>query len=362
MQQSIEISINQMMKAFSDVIDLSTENKSDHSRRTAYIALRLGRRLGLIEEEIQQIYLGALVHDFAQRVGEIYLKKGLKELLSLSVTEKHEEIIALAEYVDEFCKGNKEYYMKRKEVIEELQKVAHCYSADIVEGLLELLQLEAFWLDYLSADIPYILSKVEPYGKASITINELEEIGKSFALLIDKKSRYTHTHSLGVDEVAKGIANSFGFDEFIVRKIGIAALLHDIGKVVIPNEIIDKEGSLTENEFLQIKAHPYYTKFILGKIQGIEDIAAWAGNHHEKLDGTGYPEGLNHSQLTVYDQIIAVADMFQAMTEDRPYREGMAYEKALSILDDLVEKNKIEKEVVVHLKKWINKKDSERTA
>ncbi|NMB08339.1 MAG: HD domain-containing protein, partial [Tissierellia bacterium] len=136
-------------------------------------------------------------------------------------------------------------------------------------------------------------------------------------------------------------AQYLGYDEIMVEKLTIAANLHDIGKFIVPLEILEKPKKLNSMEFLTMKSHVYYTKLILKQIEGLEDIAEWAGNHHEKLNGKGYPERLDENSLTKEDQIIAFADIYQALIEDRPYRKGMAPKKAIDIMKNMANKGYI---------------------
>lgn len=125
----------------------------------------------------------------------------------------------------------------------------------------------------------------------------------------------------------------------------IASDLHDIGKLAIPNDIIDKAGKLTDTEFNQIKAHAFYTRKTIEAVKGFEDIADWAANHHEKLDGTGYPFGLTADTLCFESQLIGCLDIYQALTEDRPYRKSMSHNDACQILEDMANSNKISREI-----------------
>src|SRR5690606_24057309 len=110
----------------------------------------------------------------------------------------------------------------------------------------------------------------------------------------------------------------------------------------------------SESEFQVIKSHPYYTKLILKQIEGIEDIAEWAGNHHERLNGKGYPEKLTEAQITREDQIIAIVDIYQALTEDRPYRKGYDCSTAIGIMKDMVDRGEISREMLNDFKHYIS--------
>ena len=125
----------------------------------------------------------------------------------------------------------------------------------------------------------------------------------------------------------------------------IAADLHDLGKLAIPNSILDKPSGLTRKEFQIIQAHPFYTRRILEKIDGFDDITDWAANHHEKLDGSGYPYGLDKNDLDFNSRILACVDIYQALTEDRPYRKGMSHKDAIKIMNNMAREGLIEPSV-----------------
>lgn len=139
----------------------------------------------------------------------------------------------------------------------------------------------------------------------------------------------------------------------MIKKIKIAGLLHDLGKLSIPNDILDKPGKLNEEEYMKMRSHTYYTKKILREIGGIDDIAEWAANHHEKLDGSGYPEGLKDKDLDSVSKLMAVCDMYQALTEDRPYRRGMSSKDAIDIIYKSVKLKKLDGEALDKLKEAI---------
>jgi len=121
---------------------------------------------------------------------------------------------------------------------------------------------------------------------------------------------------------------------------------------------LDKPGKLSMEEYSIIKSHTYYTRLVLDKIDGIQDISDWASNHHETLRGTGYPDALNSSSLSLESRIIAVSDIYQALTEDRPYRSGMTIEKTFSIIDNMVAIGNIDGSVVKKFKDIFLKKIS----
>jgi putative nucleotidyltransferase with HDIG domain len=165
-----------------------------------------------------------------------------------------------------------------------------------------------------------------------VTEASLDNICAAFARIVDAKSSFTGEHSVRVAEYAEQLALSLGMGELRRATLRRAALLHDLGKLAIPNLILDKPDRLTDDEFAQIKKHPYYTAVILGQIPGFGRITEIAAAHHEKLNGTGYHLGLTGDKLDIEMRILAVADIYDALTAARPYRAAMPLEQALAIL------------------------------
>lgn len=136
-----------------------------------------------------------------------------------------------------------------------------------------------------------------------------------------------------------------GFDEDICQKMYIAGALHDIGKVAIGNEILEKPEKLTDEEFKTMKHHAVYTYYILSGIDDFEEIRDWAALHHEKLNGKGYPFGKTADELNKPERIMACIDIYQALTEDRPYKKGLSHDKACGILDDMAQKGFVDSDI-----------------
>ena len=140
---------------------------------------------------------------------------------------------------------------------------------------------------------------------------------------------------MGVAEAAFGIANRLGLSADRVQVVRRAALLHDIGKLSVSNSILDKAGALTEQEWKSVHQHPGMTRQILERVGPFREIAVIAGEHHEKLDGSGYPHRLMAPDLSIEARIVAVADVYGALSEDRPYRAGMMVDEIVSIMGKL---------------------------
>jgi len=156
--------------------------------------------------------------------------------------------------------------------------------------------------------------------------------------VVDAKSPFTYEHSARVAAIAVEIAREMGMEPERVNVVRRAALLHDLGKLSVPNTILDKTGELTKEEWLVIAKHPGLTRSILERVSSFRELAAVAGEHHEKLDGTGYPDGLSAAEISMESRVLVVADCYTALEEHRPYRGAMPQEKILTMLAESVPK------------------------
>ena len=161
----------------------------------------------------------------------------------------------------------------------------------------------------------------------------LDRIAEGFAAVVDAKSPYTATHSARVTEIAVGIAQEMGLPAAELAELRRAGLLHDLGKLSIPNSILDKPGALTAEEWELVRLHPFFTQCVIERIRGFGSLAVVAASHHERLDGRGYHRQLRGEQIPLGGRVLAVADMFEALTANRPYRPAMPEDKALRILE-----------------------------
>lgn len=175
---------------------------------------------------------------------------------------------------------------------------------------------------------------------------EIRNITGMFAKIVDYKSEFTRTHSTDVAKKAEFMAHYYGFGSEKAIRFYFAGAMHDIGKLIVPNDILEKPGKLTFNEFEEMKNHAAATYYILSQMKEVSDILEWASRHHEKLNGTGYPRGLEAKDLTFEDRLMACIDIYQALTEKRPYKEGLSHEKSISIMMDMVEKGEIDGNLV----------------
>jgi HD-GYP domain-containing protein (c-di-GMP phosphodiesterase class II) len=227
-----------------------------------------------------------------------------------------------------------EYGPSRAEAVVEGRR-KKWFDPDLVDVLLDEARKGNIWKDLGSPDLTRALSSMEPADKTLLATPErLDLVARAFARIIDAKSPSTYEHSEGVANVAVAMSRRMGLEGEELRDQMRAGLLHDIGKLGVSSRILDKPGALTEEEFDRIKEHPGLSRDILCRVAPFRNIVERCANHHEKLDGSGYPRGLTAEDLDLPSRILTVADIFDALSKDRPYRSGMPLEKTLAILDE----------------------------
>ena len=191
----------------------------------------------------------------------------------------------------------------------------------------------AFWAG-LSGDCRAQAAALEPGDRVLVADGDrLDRIAHAFARVIDAKSPYTCRHSEGVAEYADAIGRVLGFGAEALRDLRRAALLHDVGKLGVSNRILDKPGKLTEEEFAAVRRHPEYSYRILVRVAPFRALAETAASHHERMDGRGYHRGIAAGALPVAARVLAVADVCDALSAERPYRGAMPREKVLEIME-----------------------------
>ena len=171
-----------------------------------------------------------------------------------------------------------------------------------------------------------------PEAEVDVSIDVMRQLATFLAHITDYKSHFTWKHSLGIADKAERMGRFYGESREMQDKLFIAGALHDIGKLLIPNDILEKPGKLTSEEYREITNHALGTWDMLHRIRGLEDITRWASLHHEKLDGSGYPFGYTADQLDRYERLLACLDIYQALVEERPYKPGLPHDEAMAIL------------------------------
>ena len=361
MNTDFQVSLRDMLEAVSEAIDLINPKLTGHHKRVAYIAGSIAKAMDLEQEERTEIVWASYLHDFGiiglkdsnqildldheenthAQIG-YRLLKDLPEINKVAIivrehhtsfkemTKKNEkgligsEIIYLSDRVDVLLDRNSEPLSQVEGILEWLEKRTNTkFNPRVFYAFSQVAKREAFWLDLVHSSLEKSLGKMVYTQKMELSADGLLSFGKFFSQIIDFRSRFTATHSRGVAASAVYLAKLVGFSLREQAKMQIAGYLHDLGKLSVPSDILEKDKQLSIDEFNLIKKHTYYTYRILEDVEGLEEIAVWAGLHHEKPNGQGYPFGLKGEDIPLGARIMAVADVFTALTEKRPYRRGM---------------------------------------
>jgi len=196
---------------------------------------------------------------------------------------------------------------------------------------------ETFWSSLEDPDLEArVAALVPPETRMAVEEDYLDDIAAAFGAVIDAKSPFTGGHSTRVGDYAADVALGLGLKAESVRTLRRAAMLHDVGKLAVSSRILEKPGKLDAVEWEQMREHALHTTNILERIAPFRTMARIAGAHHERLDGRGYPLGLDRSSIAREARIITVCDFYDALTADRPYRAAMPIERALAIMNQEV--------------------------
>ncbi|MFW6026121.1 MAG: HD-GYP domain-containing protein [Candidatus Woesearchaeota archaeon] len=393
-----EMRISDLFIALSEALDMGKIEVLDHSRRVAYFSLKIAKELNLNKAKVNEVVLAALINDIGirraknkveiqktfnleKRLAERHSKTGYKLTQNISILpnisniilHNHHKfegnnfngtkgkdiplasrIIFLADRLESLIKPGEYILFQVNEIISQIEaKSGQWFDPEVVGAFKNLAKRESFWLNIKTEEYNRVLENWGKETNMKIDLENLESIASVMANLIDRISPFTSRHSSGVATIAAMLTHELGFNELEQRAMRIAGLFHDLGKLIIPAEIIEKEEKLNDDEYMIIKQHPYYSYRLLTKIRGLGNIPEWAAFHHERLNGNGYPFHLGAENLNFGSRILAVSDVFQALTEDRPYRNAFSMGQALNIIDEMKDENELDEEVVFALKESI---------
>ena len=380
------LSLNKFLFSISFALDLAeTEIKctsAKHSKRVAYVCLKMSNLMGLSDKEKFDLCSYSLLHDNGLiesycNFSNEYEKDGAENYFNMINFSEHcvigennikdfpfltsqkdiilyhhenfdgsglfgkkgseipilSQLISFADILDTTFDLTIIDYDKKEEinkfVFENEEKL---FSKEIVKAYEKLSNSLLFWGDLEYFDEVNPLEDILPDFSMEISLEDFLGITKIFSKIIDGKSKFTAKHSKDLEEKSLKLVEYFNLDEETKLKIQIASNLHDIGKLGTPNSILDKDGSLSNSELFEIKKHAYLTHSILSKIDDFSDITKWASAHHERLDGSGYPFGLTSDDLGLEERIVSCLDFYQALVEDRPYRKSFNHDDAVSLL------------------------------
>lgn len=391
-------SLNRIM---TEAINLFDPSLAKHQDQTVYLAFMIARELGFDEAMQQLTMFSARVHDLGlvmvqdsesdktendpkeiAHMGANLVSKFLDpdplpdivrrsqdswmEFLKLPDDQKDAQyrnariasIVYLADTVSTMLKVDTPVLNQAKNIRSFIAPLRGSeFSEEAVDAFLHVTESESTWMD-----IKYHPKLAGEYFGETIHVplNVAVGLTKDISLIVDYRSAFTATHSAGVAASATALARYAGMSSDECQMMQIAGNLHDLGKLKVPRSILDKPGRLTEREFDVIKEHPYFTYMILKDVEGFDRIARWAGFHHEQLKGYGYPFRYDAEMLDTGSRIMAVADIFAAITEVRPYRAGMNREQALKVLNDYANNGGIDSDLVALLNEHYEEVDDLR--
>jgi len=216
-----------------------------------------------------------------------------------------------------------------------------------VDCFMEVSASEGFWFTLENEHVSgYVSRWIFESAEVEIDFLELRSLVRVFSRIVDAKSVFTREHSEGVASLARYLGEQFELPERTCEMLELAGLLHDLGKLRIPDELLEKNGKLTPPEYASVQRHSFDTYNILRNIHGLEEVALWAGQHHERVDGSGYPYHHAGAELSFESRIVAAADVFQALAQTRPYRGPLPPLEILAILQEQALTKKLDASIV----------------
>jgi HD-GYP domain-containing protein (c-di-GMP phosphodiesterase class II) len=227
------------------------------------------------------------------------------------------------------------------------------FDPELVDAFAAVSQAPQFWQMLSSAQLEPAVYALEPGGhEVKVDEDYLDDITEAFGQVVDAKSPFTAGHSARVGLYTALLGESMNIPEPRRRWLKRGALLHDVGKLGVSNSILDKPGKLDEAEWKAVQRHASYTEAILGRVRIFNELAVVSAAHHERLDGKGYPKGLSGTDIALETRIITTADIFDAITAERPYRGAVPIDKTLVLMAETVG-TAIDADCFDHLKKII---------
>lgn len=384
----MKLCFNKMLFAFSYALDCVEKDCfktiSFHGKRVAYFTMLLGKYYQMNNEQINNLIGYSLLHDnglseYYKYGDNIDNNEFLKdhclvgeENVSLlpffgnmeNVIKYHHEradgngpfqiplnkislfsqLIHIIDWVDVHYDLESMSYQEYEIMLEDMKKNIHIiYSQECFEAFQKTITFDI--IKNTVQHLNELLEKQVDDIYQDFSNTELYQICLLFARIIDSKSPFTKRHSVGVAGKAAQMAIFYQYDEDMITKIFFSGALHDVGKLVIDRDILEKPACLTDQEYTYIQTHAYYSYKILSDM-GLGDIVHWSSFHHEKLDGSGYPFGKKAHELDFIDRLLACCDIYQALIEERPYKQPLTHKEAISIMNEMAQGQKIDSKIV----------------
>jgi len=386
------INFHEAIYSLSDALDLVGVVQVHHGKRVGYMAAECGKQLGLDSDRLDNLFQAAILHDcgvsntavharlaqFEWEKAHGHCEMGAQILKSAAPLAHLSEIVLYhhthwSDYEgldvsdDVALLANIIYMVDRVDVlslkaqvkysdillgIDEirhkiLEKRGSWFKEELVDAFMDISDSEAFWLSLEREHVDgYVIEWIGHETTRPVSFADLRSVVKIFSHIVDAKSKFTREHSDGVANLASYLGHLFELSDKSCETLELAGLLHDIGKLRVPDEVLEKSDQLSLPEFKTIQRHSFDTFNILKRIKGFETIAQWAGQHHERVDGGGYPYRIKEDRLSLEARILAVADVFQALAQDRPYRKALSPQEIATILRRDAGEGKLDSRVV----------------
>lgn len=389
---SFRINLHEAIYSLADALDLVGVTHIHHGKRVAYIAAEIAKRAGWVQPRMDDLFQAAILHDcgvsktlvharlaqfeweneaehcafgadlldscdllsrYSNFIRHHHTHWEVLENLPLGADEKlAANCIYLADRVDISClreRGDSGNLLLVKDDVRAriFEKRGSWFAPSLVDHFMEVSSSEGFWFamegDHASG---YVSRWVFDSAGVDIDFSELRSLIRVFSRIVDAKSTFTREHSEGVAALSRHLGEMFGLPERTCEMLELAGLLHDLGKLRIPDELLEKPGKLTHFEYSDVKRHSFDTYNILKDIRGLEEVALWAGQHHERIDGSGYPYRHSHEEISFESRIVATADVFQALAQNRPYRGPLPPAEILTILNEEASSGKLDPTIV----------------
>ena len=380
-----KLNIRQVSYALSEALDFVGIDDLYHGKRVAFMASQLCQVMQFPQEKIDDIINIGMLHDcgvsktnihhnlvteldwygsqehcirganllktvhcYANYADTIlYHHTHWSDLVELDIDEnikKNANLILLVDRVDALLAQGKTH----QEIIDILHvQKEKMFSTELVDIFEVASTPESFWFYLESTNLEQFLREwISLEDEKEYPYEYIEEIASMFSNIVDAKSRFTGEHSLKVAQVCIYIAKNMGLSQTKIEILSLAALLHDLGKLRVDDSILEKKGPLSEDERKVMDRHGFDSEMILRKIDGFKEIAILASSHHETLDGKGYPYQKTKDELSIESRILMLSDVFQALVQERPYREQLPPQEIMSILHIMAEQGKIDTTVL----------------
>jgi len=389
---SYNVSLHEAIYSLSDALDLVGVTHIHHGKRVAYMATECGKHLDWSGPLLDDLFQAAILHDSGVSRTKVHAKLTQMEwehesehcrlgaeLLASSPLLKHlsdtilhhhthwselkdmhlsKEVklrancIYMVDRVDVLSLGwmarQQDILLGKEEIRNRVfERRGDWFCPELVDAFMDVSASEAFWFTLETDNVSgYLATWLSHYPDRSMEFEELRSLVHVFSSIVDAKSRFTKQHSDGVASLARYLGELFKLPHETCEMLELVGLLHDIGKLRVPDELLEKPALLDEAETLIMRQHCFDTYSILKNIRGLERVSLWALQHHERIDGTGYPNRTKGIDLSFEARIVAVADVFQALAQRRPYRGPLEQDVIMMMLKIQAEAGKLDQQVV----------------